>query len=441
MNGVDRFGVVGLRTAYSGGRLTPKAAVAGYFERIEQYDAVLNCFTALDRDRAFADARLSAERIAADEMRALEAVPIAVKANIAVAGQVTTAGTAALAGNVASEDAEIVRRLRDAGAIVLGIVNMHEAALGATTDNPHFGATQNPHRPGHTPGGSSGGSGAAVAAGLCAAALGTDTLGSVRLPAAYNGVFGLKPTNGLVPNDGLVPLSRRLDVIGPLARSLSDLAAIMEVMAPLEPAGTVSKIATLDIVRRGETESDVRRSYLLAADLLAGSGFVIQDYDTGDLDLKRARMAGFVESARAAKVYFDSRPDADPSGLSEDLRRLFDFAAGFDAAAVTAGDRLLDDTARLLRSILADADAILLPTAPQAAFRHGDSVPVTQADYTALANIAGLPAISVPAGLTADGLPVGVQLIGRAGGERTLIALAARLDGVLKGYVMPTGYD
>lgn len=438
MSAIVRLGVVELQRAVAGGHLAATEVVDHYLARIDRFDGVLNAYVAVDRDGARAAA---AAARTGDDARPLEGVPIAVKANIAVRGLATTAGIGALRDNLADADAAVVRRLRDAGAIILGHVNMHEAALGATTDNAHFGATHNPWRHGHTPGGSSGGSGAAVAAGLCAAALGTDTLGSVRIPAAYNGVYGLKPTNGLVSDDGLVPLSRRLDAIGPLARSLADLAAVMTVIAPIAAAGRVTKVATLDVVRRTEMAGDVRRAYQLAVDLLAGLGIAVQDYATPDLDLTRSRMAGFVAAAREADTFFGSAIDRHPDGFSAEFKGLLDFARRFDQTSIAAGERVMAATASLLRSILADAEAIILPTAPQTAFPLAEAAPVTQADFTALASIAGLPAISVPAGLSADGLPVGVQIVGRDGGERSIIDLAARLDAVLKGYVEPPGFE
>lgn len=438
MSAIVRLGVVELQRAIAGGRLAATEVVDHYLARIDRFDGALNAYVALDRDGARAAA---AAARGGDDARPLEGVPIAVKSNIAVRGLATTAGIGALRDNLADDDAAVVRRLRDAGAIILGHVNMHEAALGATTDNAHFGATHNPWRHGHTPGGSSGGSGAAVAAGLCAAALGTDTLGSVRIPAAYNGVYGLKPTNGLVSDDGLVPLSTRLDAIGPLARSLADLAAVMTVIAPLPPAERVTKVATLDVVRGTAMAGDVRRAYQLAVDLLAGLGVAVQDYATDDLDLTRSRMAGFVAAAREADTHFRSAIDRDPDGFSSQFKGLLDFARRFDKASIAAGERVLASTTSLLRSILADAEAIILPTAPQTAFPLAEPAPVTQADFTGLANIAGLPAISVPAGLSAGGLPIGVQFVGREGGERTIIDLAVRLDAVLKGYAEPPGFE
>ncbi len=438
MTDIHCLSIAELTAAYRRGVLTPRVVVEHYLGRIEAHDPTLRAFTSIDRERALAAADESGRRFEAGAPASLEGVPIAVKANIDVEGLPTHAGVAARRNAVAVKDAEVVTRLRTAGAIVLGNLNMHEGALGATTDNEAYGRAMNPHRIGHTPGGSSGGSGVAVAAGLCVAALGTDTLGSVRIPAAYNGVYGLKPTNGLVPDDGLVPLARRLDCIGPLARSIADLRAMMSAMAPLATAQPVAKVAQLDVVDAYDSDPAVHRAYELAADLLAGLGLKVQRFAAPDLDLAQVRLAAFVEMAREAREHFPEVA-SDPAGFSEAFRGYLGFADGFDAAALAQGRANLDAAAERLHAILLDAEAILTPTTPQPAFAHG-AAPVTQADFTALANIAGLPALSLPAGWTSDGLPVAVQLIGRAGSETALLDLAGRLDHALNAYAPPPAY-
>lgn len=410
------------------------------FDRIARFDDELHAFTALDDARARADAATSAARIATGTARVLEGWPIAIKANIAVAGLATTAGVEARRHDIARDDAEVVARLRRAGAVILGHVNMHEAALGATTDNAAYGRTENPHRAGMTPGGSSGGSGAAVAAGLCRAALGTDTLGSIRIPAAYNGVYGLKPTNGLVPDDGVVPLSRRLDCVGPLARSVADLGAVMAVLAPLAYTPPIMRIARLAVADEFDgIDPAVRAAYHLAADLLAGLGLLVKTAATPDLGLNAARMGGFVESARDSAAYYADELTRLPDGFSPQFRAMLAYGMAVTSDELAHGAAAMTVAATRLHAVLLQADAILLPTAPQPAFNHGCAT-VTQADFTALANLAGLPALALPAGWTDDGLPVGVQLVGRAGSERALLTLAAQLDAVIGGYRPPAAY-
>ena len=425
---IHRLSIAQLQSAYASETLTPLAVTHHYLARIAAHDPTLRAYVAL-HTRALADA-------ANPPPGPLHGVPLAIKSNIDVAGLVTTAGIEARRTVLpTTADAPIVARLRAAGAIILGHVNMNEAAVGATTDNEAYGRTMNPHRIGHTPGGSSGGSGAAVAAGLCVAALGTDTLGSVRIPAAYNGIYGLKPTRGLVDDAGLVPLSHALDAIGPLARSIDDLALVMAAMADLAPAEPVTKVALLDVVDRIEIERPVRQGYDLAASLLRGLDLATQDY-AFDIDLTRVRLGALVPALVEGRAYFAANLMNNPEGFTSSLRALFDFAAKATPEARAKGSAEVARAVSSLHAILADADAILLPTTPHAAPAHGD-LRVSAADFTGLANIAGLPALSLPAGWSNDGLPVAVQLIGRAGGEATLLDLARRLDGVMKGYAPP----
>ena len=416
----------------------PVAVTEAYLARIARYDGRIHAFTALHIDGARAAAAESAaRRVRGLPPRPLEGVPIGIKANIDVEGLATTAGVAARRDDIATCDADVVTALRDAGAVILGHLNMHEAALGATTDNEAYGRTENPHRIGHTPGGSSGGSGAAVAAALCAAALGTDTLGSVRIPAAYNGVYGLKPTNGLVSDEGLVFLARRLDSIGPLARSVADLAAVMAVLAPLADAGPVARVATLRTVDEAEREPAVQKGFAAAVHALATLGIKVIETPTPGLDLAGARSGGFIEAAREAAVIFAA--DRAASGISAGFGALLDYGQRATPETIAAGKTAMAQASDTLHRLLEDADVLLMPTAPLAAFAHGRA-PVTQADFTALANIAGVPALSLPSGFSADGLPVAVQLVGRPRSEATLLALAARLDAVLKGYRPPADF-
>ncbi len=203
-----------------------------YLARIDTYNPALNAYLKVFEREALEDAKKADEEIAAGRIRgALHGVPIALKDIIDVAGHATTAGGILLSDAPKSEDAEVTARLRNAGAVLLGKLNLHEYAWGGTTDNPHYGRCFNPWKEGYSPGGSSGGSGAAVAADLCAAALGTDTLGSVRIPSSYCGCVGIKPTAGRVSNRGVYPLSWSLDNVGPLAGRVQDAVRVFNVMA------------------------------------------------------------------------------------------------------------------------------------------------------------------------------------------------------------------
>lgn len=251
-----RLGITELHAAFARGDATPSGVLDHFLRRIEALDPALRAFVEVDAKSARAAAFLSDARFAADSRRPLEGIPIAIKANLAVRGLELAAGMEARRGIVAEEDSVVVQRLRDAGAIIIGTTNMHEAALGATTDNPFFGRCVNPHGTALSPGGSSGGSAVAVAAGLCVAAIGTDTLGSIRIPAALCGIYGLKPTPGTILTAGLVPLSPRFDAIGPMARSMDDMAILTNVLCAPDLATAMRRSHFSLLAGFGGTECD-----------------------------------------------------------------------------------------------------------------------------------------------------------------------------------------
>lgn len=366
---------------------------------IEAANAPLNALIDVDRNAAFGDGPLSG-------------VTVGIKSNIAVRGLPWTAGMELHRHRIADADASVVARLRAAGAAILGTLNMHEAALGATTDNPWFGRTLNPNGTGLTPGGSSGGSGAAVAGGVCDLALGTDTLGSVRIPAAYCGVWGLKPTAGVVADDGLAPVHRGYDVIGPLARSLDLIERAWDVIGPSGDAATpLDTLVTVADLGGVPCEPAVRAGYEAIVAALGGGRPITLP------SLKAIRTAGFGEAARELAGHLGD--DRHSSRLSEDLRWLLDWGerAPRDPA-------LLAEAKAAIVEAIGDRGVLLMPTAPQVAFAHGARAPTSQADFTALASIAGLPALSIPIGRDAAGLPFAIQIVGPAGSERRLFDFA-----------------
>lgn len=437
MPDLHHLDIAALHAAYTSSQTNPVAVTAHYLARIDAHNPALNAYVGIDRDGALAAAEECASRFANGTARALEGVPVAVKTNIAVKGLEWNAGMEMRRGVVADKDAAAVKRLRDAGAIILGTLNMHEAALGATTDNPWFGATINPHRASYTPGGSSGGSGAAVAAGLCVAALGTDTMGSVRLPAAYNGVYGIKPTHGAIDDEGLVPLSNWLDSIGPIARTLDDLDALDAVLCDgVDKNVTLDRLVLLDSFDDVECEPAVEQAYTKAKALLAdmpSESLALAD-NAADV-----RFAGFVVAARELIDHLGTARLFAAEKLSQELRFMLDYAEGRSAEDVDRAQAILARTRDAVRQAIGTDGVLLMPTAPQAAFPHSKRPPVTQSAFTAFANIAGLPAISVPAGVDENGLPVAVQLVGPAHSEVALIALARTLDAELNGFT-PSPY-
>lgn len=439
-----RADAAALTRAYAAGLADPESVAARLLDEIARRDPAIRAFVDVDAAGATAQAQASAARWRAGRpLGPLEGVPIAVKSNIAVAGLPCAAGTGLWRNRIAAGDAVVVSKLKAAGVVLLGTLNMHEGALGATSDNPFHGRCQNPLRAGFTPGGSSGGSGAAVAAGFVPIALGTDTMGSVRIPAAYCGVTGLKPTAGLVSLHGVVPLSPTLDTVGPLARSPDDLATVMAVLAGDDPQDPMSRPVppdwqptapdlALNRLRLGvptildeiEIEPALRRAFEAAVGRLAARGARVAPIAIAGWEPSPLRRAGLlIAEAEAA----DLHPDwiAAKGGISDGLRAALIFGRDAPAVRLAAAQRRRRELAAGLRRALADVDALILPTAPQRAFAHDAPAPADQADLTAPANLAGLPAVTTPLGVDDGGLPAAFQCIGRPFAEAQLLALAA----------------
>jgi aspartyl-tRNA(Asn)/glutamyl-tRNA(Gln) amidotransferase subunit A len=388
-------------------------------------DLPLNAFVDLDPDAKSGTGPLSD-------------LSIGIKANIMVAGLPWTAGMGLFHDRIAPRDAEVVARLRAAGATIPGTLNMHEAALGATTDNAFYGRTENGRRAGYTPGGSSGGSGAAVAAGLCDAALGTDTMGSVRIPAAYNGVYGLKPTHGVVSQDGLAMLEPSLDCIGPLARDLAVLWRVWNAIVPPRRRGS-SPVTSESLLRSGSPPS--RENVFVLSDLAhveiqpavrtaydrAMAAFSTPTEITLPDPVTDVRLAGFIASVQWLIEDLGDLRRTRAKLISPELHFMLDYAE-----KQVPRPEVLARTKDALTAALGSDGILILPTAPQAAFPHGRP-PANQADFTCLASVAGLPALAIPAGEDENGMPVGVQIVGPAHSEDRLFAVAKMLDTHLKG--------
>ncbi|HEV7233188.1 MAG TPA: amidase [Sphingorhabdus sp.] len=389
------------------------------FDALEAANAPLNAFTDFDRSARGGEG-------------ALAGLTIGVKANIALERLPWTGGSEMFRHRIAKRDAEVVARLRNAGAAIIGSLNMEEAALGAKTDNPWFGATQNPHRPGYTPGGSSGGSGAAVAAGLCDAALGTDTMGSIRIPAAYCGIYGFKPGHAAVSQDGLEMTEPSLDTIGPLARDLDVLERVSRVISGFGEGEADGPVAVLAGLGGVECEPAVLAVYAQARTVLDAKAGIDLPYPPN-----RVRFAGFIAASRFLSEHL---ADADPKKISSSLAKLMTYGPRRSDTDLASDRRVIAETCAALEAAVEIYGAILLPTAPQVAFSHSEDAPANQADFTCLANVAGLPAVSIPAGWSDDGLPIGVQLVGKTGREAGLFALARKLDAALAAYRPPANF-
>ena len=377
MTAWHRLGVADLHAAYRAGAVTPSTVLAAQRARIADIDSDLGTYVDLD---LAADASESDARVAAGAQRPLEGVPVAVKSNIAVAGLSWNAGMELRRSIIAQRDAEVVVRLRRAGAIVLGTLNMHEAALGATTDNVWFGRTGNPHRAGTTPGGSSGGSGAAVAAGLCVASLGTDTPGIGADPRClYRRIWPQNRPSVQFPRTGSCRCRAGSMRSGQLARSLADLEAVWTALSGLRPFAKPTRVLTLEGLGGVTCEPAVLDGYWRAVGLLRDL-----TPETLTLSLGEIRTAGFVTVARELTRDLGTQRVSRAEQLSDGLHWLLDYA---DRA--TLDPSVLPAASAAIRAAIGSDGVLLLPTAPQVAFAHGTRPPANQADFTALASIAG----------------------------------------------------
>lgn len=413
------------------GKVSERDVTEACLARIERFDPAINAFRHVMADQARNQAKSNNCRRQLEEPTRLASVPIAVKDNIDIVGAVTRSGLGPRAERPAADDAGIVARLRAAGAMILGHANMHEGALGATTDNPHYGRTHNPWRLGFTPGGSSGGSAAAVAAGFCSIALGTDTMGSVRLPAAYCGVVGFKPSHGLLSNKGIEPLCARLDQVGPLARSVVDILLLMEALDEGSARTRATELSVLRVGRLIEFEQvalqdDVRRAFENSLYRIHQAEVDLQDVSIEGLEPAKLRRAGLLLAEAEAAEHFAADRARFPEAFSEDFSAMLDYGAKAGSAKLEEAENLLDHVRKEFDALFENIDLLIAPTAPQTAFSFGDQAPANQADLTALANIAGAPAISLPI-MSAD-LPVGLQLIGRRGADALVLRVAELME-------------
>jgi aspartyl-tRNA(Asn)/glutamyl-tRNA(Gln) amidotransferase subunit A len=425
--------------------VSPVELTQACLARIEKLNPKLNAFITVTDTAALEDARKAEAEIARGEWKGpLHGIPLAVKDLIKTAGVKTTAASAVLQENVPTADAEVIRRLKSAGAILLGKLNLHEFAYGGSGIIGHFGPARNPWNTAHVTGGSSSGSAAAVAACLCYGAIGTDTAGSIRLPAACCGITGLKPTYGLVSARGVIPLSWSLDHIGPMARTAADAALILQAIAAYDPQDIGSQkfppvyypsaieestaALRLGLARDfwNEVDGEIKSVVDSAVSVLSKMTASAQEVDLStDTDRTLVRCEAY---AYHQKYLPANEKDYDP----ETLRRI---RSGADVTApqyIQAQRELLQQRRQILQ-IFERVDLILTPTTPMLA----PTVEELQAEPDQLRNkemvmlrntrpfnVYGLPCLSLNCGFSKSGLPIGLQIIGAPGAEGSLLALA-----------------
>jgi aspartyl-tRNA(Asn)/glutamyl-tRNA(Gln) amidotransferase subunit A len=438
-------------------KLSPVELVRAYLARIEEWNPRLNAYLTVLADEAVREARRAEREILRGQRRGpLHGIPISLKDNIWTRGVRTTAGSKILAKFVPDADAKIVQRLRAAGAVLLGKTHMHEFAYGVTSNNAHYGPARNPYDLERIPGGSSGGSAVAVAAGLCAGSVGTDTGGSIRIPAALCGITGFKPTMHSLPMEGIVPLCRSFDHVGPLTRTVQDAALLYD---GLRGGGRRESLA--HAYRKKPTEErtgrsrrlrigwpkdyffdrvtpEVRKAVEAARDVFEDCGVEFREVSLPHLS-EAYRAATVIALAEGHQFHREAGYyPARASEYSEELRTRLE-----KGAQITAGDYL--DARRVCREATKDfwncmdrVDAFLAPTVPVAAPRIGEETVTIAGEeedvrYALLrlcrpGNYSGMPAISLPCGATPEGLPIGLQIMGFWWREAEMLWVAERFE-------------
>jgi aspartyl-tRNA(Asn)/glutamyl-tRNA(Gln) amidotransferase subunit A len=434
-------------------RLSPVELLEAVLVQTRAFEPTVHAYITPTFERAEAAARVAEQEIIDGAYRGpLHGIPIAVKDNLWTRGLRTTAGSKLLEDFVPQEDAATVARLLAAGAVLTGKCNMHELASGGTTTNAYFGATHNPWSLDRIPGGSSGGSAAAVAAGFCYAALGTDTAGSVRNPAAYCGLVGLKGTYGRVSNYGVVPLSYTADHVGPLARTVRDTALTMQAISGFDRRDPTSvkvpvpellagfggdlKGLRVGLPRRyffDQIAADVDSAVEAALGVLLDLGASIQDVDfpAAGMTPLLYRFITRPEAASFQEEFLQLRPQDYGDAAIRNMANLGEFVLAKD---YLRAQRLRAAMRVELEQIMDDVDLLVTPTTPTVAhpigrpFTQVDGAPIEPFDLTvgltAPFDLTGSPAISLPCGFTEDDLPVGLQLVGRAWDEATVLRAA-----------------
>ncbi len=422
---------------------------------IQRLQPQLNSFLTVTAESALERARLADAELAAGADRGpLHGIPVAVKDVFSTRGVRTTCGSLLLADHVPDHDAAVVERLRNAGAVLVGKTSMHELAYGITSNNPHYGAVRNPWNTGHVPGGSSGGSGAAVSSGQVFIAMGSDTGGSIRIPAAFCGCVGLKPTTGRVSRYGVLPLDFTLDHMGPLTRSVRDAALCLNVLAGFDPRDPSSSREPVrdylpgpEVSIRGlrvgvprnfyferldpEAETAARRMIDLAASL----GAEIVPVQVPDVAAANtiSRVILLAEASAVLSPHLEDR-----SKFGADVLALLDQGRMIPATDYINAQRLRRLAWEQFATLWRDADCLLTPTTPMPAPRIGqtevaldgasEDVRLAATRFVRAVNLLGWPALSIPCGFSSSGLPLGLQIIGKPFEEDVILRAGAALE-------------
>ena len=450
------------------GNVTAVEAMKAVLEQIDKTEADLNCYVTIDKEKALLEAERVQKEIEAGILTGpLAGVPVAIKDNMCTEGMLTTCSSKILGNFIPAFSAEAVIKLQEAGAVIIGKTNMDEFAMGSTTETSAYGITKNPRNTEHVPGGSSGGSAAAVAANECYFALGSDTGGSIRQPASYCGVVGMKPTYGTVSRYGLIAYGSSLDQIGPLCKDVTDCATIMEIIAAHDPKDSTSmKREDTDFTSAlvedvegmkigiprtyfGEgLDPQVKKAVLDMVEVLKSKGAVVEEFDLDLVDyaiptyytIAAAEASSNLERFDGVKYGYRAKDyeglhsmykKTRSEGFGPEVKRRimlgsFVLSSGYYDAYYLKALKVKALIKKAFDDAFAKYDVIIGPVAPTTAPKIGsslsDPIKMYLGDiYTISLNLAGLPGLSIPCGVDDKGLPIGVQLIGDCFKEKNLI--------------------
>jgi aspartyl-tRNA(Asn)/glutamyl-tRNA(Gln) amidotransferase subunit A len=405
-----------------------------------------NAHAALERARQRSDLNAFTylpEQLESAGSGILAGVPVAVKDLMRVRGMPLTAGSHAMDAEVAHSDAEVVARLRRAGAVIVGLANLHEFAYGITSDNPRFGRVVNPAAPSRIPGGSSGGSAAAIAAGIVPLAIGTDTAGSIRVPAACCGIAGFKPSYDALPRDGVFDLAFSLDHVGPMGRTVEDCAAMFAAMLDLEqvPKWTRRDLAGVKLGRLGgyfdePLDEEVRAALDEAIAAAKGDGANVATRDVEGIELASA--IRFNTISAEASAYHAERLAQRAERYGEDVRVRLEIGMFVPGSWYVKAQRLRSVLAGRIEALLRESDVLVMPTMRAPARPVGEvrarigereyALHTAVTDFTGPFNLTGMPAISIPWSRSREGVPISLQVVGARGRDWDVLAIAQRLQ-------------
>jgi aspartyl-tRNA(Asn)/glutamyl-tRNA(Gln) amidotransferase subunit A len=435
---IHTMSIADLQASYTRGTLTPGPVATYFIERIERLNAKLNAFIEIDYDQIARAVLESDRRFSEDAQRPLEGIPIAVTADFAMKGLCHSAGLSVRNDVIAPYDAEAVRRLRDAGAIILGTLNMDEAGLGCDGANPYNGQSVNPHDHANAGGGAAGGAAVAVSAGLCTAALGVDRFGSVRVPSALCGVFGYQPTVNDELSGGIWPAVSDRSMIGVVTRSMDDLSFLSNVLFSPDLSTAMRRSRFMRLAKDGGVECEMHVSLAYAAtlsELREPPAEILISHDC-----RTIADSVYALNAREIAEQMVALGAEKCMSLSAQFEERMEPALSQDEDAFAAHE---ENVAQLVVSFteqLGSNGILIIPTTPMSHFLLGQEAPQSTADFAALANAAGVPSVTIPVGRGNAMPPIGVMLIGPHGGDAMVIAQARMLNDALRGYDPPVEF-